>query len=1225
MKKFFNQILVVTAFVLACLGSSSAAMAQSSDEPIITFKTNIYDSYGALNQFSLLLGAITDSSEYYDIDFGFGKNEYEITVAANDSTGTFISGTVSEEGIVKIYGDASKLDYFNASGCYIEWIEFKGCTSMDVIDLSHNELKRIDLGEMPALRAFNVKDNAFTAESPLVLNQKWEQLQILEIDQVNYMDMSAFDLGNYPALKIFTAYHNLALNKLDPSKCPNLIQLSLDVTNVETLDVTQNPELVILNISETKITSIDLSKNSKLQQLYCVHQGSYNNEYKLTSLDITNNPELVYLFCAGNNLASLDISKCPKLVILAATDNELTSIDVSNNPALYQVYLNKNNMDFATLPFNPGTWNTYYYGQNNMPVKKSYVEGTELDFSSRVLREGTTTSAYLFSVSEATGNETQLDASYYTYADGKIKFNKIPEDSVYVAFINDVLNEAVLRTDKFKVWDTQTYGTSSDAMKFTGDAGSQAAIFGIGVASLDESTPAEFTVVFGNGTEQKYTASESYAVTTVTSPTIGYTNVTVKVPENVYLTAFEIKDVTLYNLDVKASASLRKLHVVNAGLYSLDLSMNRCLESLDLTGNNLSMFSLDNTSNGNYGKYALTNINLSNNKLTDLTLNDLKAVHYLDLSNNELSGIDFSDADYLVELNVSNNKFTELNFTNCSSLKRLNYSGNLVTSIVMPETSVVEYVDCSNNLFTLATLPERGDIAEENYVYAPQVDLQIATKGPGADLSAQNRNGATTYVWKKATGEVLTEGVDYKNENGLMTFLNTEMGKVYCEMTNAAFPDFAGDKAYKTTQIEAAGMPTNLIATFKTVNEGDSVSLSLAAAKAGTAIYFDWKGDNTVTQYLLGDTYQLFKGTTKANTEVKVYTYEPSEAITVFSMSGTELESFDGSKLTDAINISVNGAGLSEIKLPEGSVNLSEISLESNKFTTFDFSKFPALRTVYLSNNQLTTLDLTQAANLELVAALSNDLTEVKLDNAKLWALYLDDNNLSSIDLSKVPNMRQLTLSHNNLETIDVENLSNLVQLAINNNKFTFKTLPLHKSTYAAYNYSNQYPIIISPVDAVVDLSDQYMVDGTETVYRWFLDMPSVNQDTGELEGEELIEGTEYRIESGVTTFIATLDDVMCVMTNEKLPDVYIYTSLMNVVGTSIDEIGTDCDVTVTTSGRDIIVNSSEAGLTVTVVGLNGVVARKAKTEAGEIAVTSLEAGVYIVTVGNKVAKVVIK
>ena len=52
-------------------------------------------------------------------------------------------------------------------------------------------------------------------------------------------------------------------------------------------------------------------------------------------------------------------------------------------------------------------------------------------------------------------------------------------------------------------------------------------------------------------------------------------------------------------------------------------------------------------------------------------------------------------------------------------------------------------------------------------------------------------------------------------------------------MTNAAFPDFTGDKVYRTTEILSAGMPTNEIASFVTANNGDAVVLSLAANKAG--------------------------------------------------------------------------------------------------------------------------------------------------------------------------------------------------------------------------------------------------------------------------------------------------------------------------------------------------------------------------------------------------------
>lgn len=393
----------------------------------------------------------TEPEQYIDIDCGFGKVEYVLEQAVYvDSTasitGTFIQCQVSSEGIVKIYGDADKIDYINASGCYIEWIDLSKLTKLDYLDLSHNELKSLDLTNMTELSALYLSDNAFTAETPLIIGGNKPNLRILEVSIVDHMDQS-FNLSDYPALVSFDGYHNMSLNKLDPTGCPELLRLTLDVTNVETLDVSKNPNLMILNISDTRITSIDVSKNPYLTQFYCTHQGSINNEYKLSSLDVTNNPELVYLFCAGNKLTSLDVSKCTKLITLIATDNYISSIDVSNNPALYIFEINKNCLDFATLPLPSNMWNTYYYQQRNFDIVKSCAEGTSFDFSSKVLREGTTTEAALYAVSEVSGSTTLLDASYYSYENGVFTVNTAYEDSVYIAFANTAFPEAIMRTE----------------------------------------------------------------------------------------------------------------------------------------------------------------------------------------------------------------------------------------------------------------------------------------------------------------------------------------------------------------------------------------------------------------------------------------------------------------------------------------------------------------------------------------------------------------------------------------------------------------------------------------------------------------------------------------------------------------------------------------------------------------------------------------------------------
>lgn len=1205
------------------------ASAQTWDEPVITFKTNIYDSYGESNQFSLVIGTV-DSLQYIDVDCGYGKVEYVTQQARIDSLsqigGTYIECQVSKEGIVKIYGDPTQIDYLNASGCYISWIEFSNPEYIDILDLSHNELQSLDLSEMTNVQALYLSDNSFTATTPLKIGSNKPKLKILEMNTVNYLDES-FNLSDYPSLVSFDGYYNLGLKKCDPTGCPDLLRLTLDVTPVESIDVSKNRNLMILNVSNTRITDIDVSNNPYLTQLYCDHTGSYNNEYKIESLDVTNNPELVYLFCAGNKLTSLDISKCPKLVNLSVTDNYLTSLDVSQNPELYIVEVNKNCMDFATLPLDPGVWNTYYYGQRNFPVEKSYKVGSTFDFSKRVLREGGVTEAIVYSVSEASPESpTPIDAASYTYADGILSINEIPEDSIYIAFANTLFPDAIMCTEKFKIVSEEDYGKDVKTFTFSSAVNpGQQLSFSVGIAGATAQNPKEFYVNLGDGNLTKFVATSAGipSAPNVVGSCAGYGPIEVYVKDGDQLTAIDIRDITLYAANTSDAPSLHTLNIVNAGLYSLDLSMNRCLASLDLQNNNLSSFTLAGV-NGYYEKNSLTDINLSNNKLTDLTLNNIKAIKSLDLSNNNLTEIDLSDADYIVNVDLSNNLLETLDFTYCSIMTSLNVSGNKLSSIVLPATRALEYFNCSNNYFTLATLPAHGTLADENYIYAPQADLPIPTKGPGIDLSEQNIiiNGVgTVFTWKDNAGNILKEGEDYTINKGVTIFRNIEVGNVVCEMTNATYPQFAGDKVFKTTPILAAAMPTNIVASFTTLNDGEQVSLSLAAEKPGTAIYIGWDGNENLSQYMLESTYKLFSATTKANTQVNVYTYDEGEKITVFSMTGATLSDCDVTKLTDAVCISVSDASLSAIKLPQGTT-LSELSLDGNEFTEFDVTPYPSLTILSLNNNKLTNLDISSLANLQLLSASYNQLTSVKLNNPAMWALYLDNNNFTSIDFDGAPAISQLTLSSNQLTSIDVDVLPNLKTLSITGNKFTFATLPRAKSQYVVYYYANQAPMTVPSVNGMVDLSDQYMVDATETVYRWFLNVPEIDE-TGNLVGEELIIDTEYTLDKGVTQFLTDFNNVMCVMTNAALPNVLLYTNLMNVSG--IEELLTDDSVEVKVKSGVITIATEIAGQSVTLHGLNGSLIASTFTQTGVTTIDNLQGGVYVLSVGSKVYKLLVK
>ena len=1240
MKHFLYKLTKRVAVAVVLLGCPLLLLAQTeSTEPFLTFRTTLYEPAGAQNSFTIAIAA-TDSI-YISMDCGFGKSEWEVgkSVFSEDSQsleGTLVTGTVSSAGVVKLYGDASKIDYLNLDGCYIESIDLSQLTNLEILSMQHNLLKSLDLSHNSKLRALYLTDNPFSAESPLVIGDKPE-LMLLEIAQIDYFDGAQFDLTKYPKMQSLDAYHNFGVTHIDPTKCPNLLRLTLDLTNVETLDVSQNPDLLILNISDTRISSIDVSHNTKLQQLYCTHQsGTYNVGTKLDKLDLTNNPNLIYLFCSANNLTELDVSKCTLLQALYADKNYLTELDLSADTNLVLVHINDNYLNFATLPFDPGNWSEYFYQPRMIPTELSYVEGTELDFSSKVLREGTTTTAALYSISELNPNTlTLLDENYFEYADGKVTLKKAHTDSLVIAFINNKFPEAVLYAGHFKVKTAKEFGAPDKAFSMNMSSANEPLKFSIGLTGATPENPKECYLQLGNSdTFDTIKVTTSHLPVTPNVDTKTAYIFTVYVPEGVSVSALGVNDVPLNAIDLSKLVGLEELNLANTGLYTIDLSKNRLLHSLDLSNNNLSTLSLAGASTY-FSKNLLENVNVSNNQLTDLTLHYVLAIRHLDISNNNLSKvgfadrdtvitIDFSDADNLISIDLSNNKFTELDFTHCEKLQTLRASNNLLTSIVYPATNNIDTLAIDGNKFTLATLPEQGSLKQ--YKYAPQADIQIATKGPCTDLSAQYRtidSENTVYVWKKiADGAVLTEGADYTIDKGFTRFINTSVDTIYCEMSHPSFPDFVGDDVLKTTPILAAEMPTNVVAAFRTTADGDTVHLSLKSGKKGVALYFDWQGNGNLTQYLLDSiTYRLFEAVTQADTDVKAYTYEPEESIAVFSMNGASLASFDGSRLNDAIGVTVANAGLSAITLPTNTKKLQDLNLSGNNLKTVDVSAYSNLYWLMLNDNDLQTLDVSQNKQLGILSASGNQLGSVLFDNPAMWSLDLSTNYFEQISLDGAPNLEQVTLAHNYLSQLDVSKLTHLRALVLNNNFFTFNTLPL--PTYMVYVYTNQAPVDVALVDMTVDLSEYFEVNGDTTVYRWFLDVPVINE-VGELEGEELAEGVEYTIEDGVTTFLKSIGEVMCVMTNATFPNLYQHTNLLDVT-TGLDPVAVDhASASVVVRDRTIIVSTDDEA-PVRLYNVNGMLLRMAAVAAnGEVVLPNVASGVYVVMVGNRAYKALV-
>lgn len=1230
LKLIIGRCLWLLILLGAFLCLPFAAKAQTEDELAMVIKTRVYEASNGAGSITLMLGATENG--YIDVDCGYGPIESEISQAYFDSEtgtlkGTYISCNVSSEGIIKIYGDASKIDVFTASECYLTEVQLDKLANLEILDLSNNELTQLDLTPQSKLQSINVSGNPFNVK-PLVVGGNKPALMILDMGRITSLDAS-FNLSDYPSLVTFDAWANEGLKTLDPTGCPKLSKISIDSTPVESLDVTQNKELTILNISDTRIRSIDLSQNTYLTQFYCDHMsGSVNNDVKLEKLDVTRNPNLVYLFASGNGFTELDVTKNSYLQDLYVNNNKLASIDLSNNPNLLNVSIRNNNLTFATMPLPKEDWLSYAYKQNEMQVAKSQKVGTVIDLSDKVLREGTTTTAVLYKTNERTPSElTLLGSDYYTYADGKVTLLKPVSDSVYVAFSNDAFPESAaafypLCTNKFMIKSEAGYGQDDKVISFYAPAASSegtAVKFGLGIYGATEQNPKKFYVDFGSG-KQEFTATSDTAPVTPNATGVTYGNVTVYVPESELVTAFDMENVTLNSIDLTAAHSLHTLRIVNAGIYgsdNIDLSWNSVLRSLVLTGNHFTSLNIRGA-NDAYQKNLLGNIDLSNNGLTSVKLNDMQTIHNLNLSKNNLQELSLKDADNMLTLDVSDNLLETIDINYCTQMTRLNVARNKISSVTLPAETSLKELHCEHNALDFNTLPKIAGL--ELYTFIPQNDITIAKIGPGVDLSGYNFEGATTYTWKKADGTPLQEGTDYTGTNGVARFNAPVVGStVYCEMTN---PRFEG-LTLKTTLIEAAAMPTNIIASFVTTAD-QTGSIILRASEDNTPIYIDWSGTEAdLQEYQVGTSPQTFSVTSNKGATVRVYTYSDTNNLTVFSVNGLSMSSIDASKLNSLALFGVQDAGLTEeqITWPD-SKNLTELRLGGNNLSSVNLTRYPFLYDLELNNNKLAEFDASLYPNLQLLSISGNQLTSFTADNPSLWHLDLANNQLSEVDLSKLPEMNQISIINNQLSHIDLSNMTRLNVLYLDKNKFRPSTLPLNK--YTLYTCANQAPLEIEAVNGIVDLSSEAVINGKETVYRWFVDVPTFDEE-GNLVGEELYVDDEYLLNNGVTTFTSPINNVMCVITNEEFPNTYFYTQFIDVKTTGINNVTADGNsIAIEINGNDLTINvTKDAGIKL--VGMDGKLVRSANTANGTCTLHGLSSGAYIVIVGNTAYKVMLK
>lgn len=387
MKKFFTLLLAVI--------STMTAFAQT--EPAIELQAEVDG-----NTRTFTIGLATEGTVQIDWGGNGEKVTSEVIPAYDGWNQVNVSGTVSGDGKVKIYGDT--IVYFECSsrvdGAQVLSLDVTKATTLKDLTANTNKLASIDLTKSTELEKLTINNNQLTS--------------------------------------------------IDISKCTKLT--TLDITNnlLTAIDITKNQALQTLRIGQNKLTGdLDLSTNPTIKSVYAL-----TNE--LTSVKIGNNTASKPYFSFNyNKLTSIDASGIndAKNAILFLIGNQLTEIKLPS-AQMKTLNISKNNFTLATLPDATTAAKGFTYApQNDYVIAESYKVGDVLDLSSQT--SATLNTQFAVYKSDKTALKEGTD---YTVTDGKITF-LTAQEAVYVT-MSSALYSKFAGTSIYKTTITKVEGST---------------------------------------------------------------------------------------------------------------------------------------------------------------------------------------------------------------------------------------------------------------------------------------------------------------------------------------------------------------------------------------------------------------------------------------------------------------------------------------------------------------------------------------------------------------------------------------------------------------------------------------------------------------------------------------------------------------------------------------------------------------------------------------------
>jgi hypothetical protein len=178
-----------------------------------------------------------------------------------------------------------------------------------------------------------------------------------------------------------------------------------------------------------------------------------------------------------------------------------------------------------------------------------------------------------------------------------------------------------------------------------------------------------------------------------------------------------------------------------------------------------------------------------------------------------------------------------------------------------------------------------------------------------------------------------------------------------------------------------------------------------------------------------------------------------------------------------------NSMNISDLTGIEEFDSLNYLYCYNNQLTSLDVSNLSFLIELSCGNNQLPSLDVSTNTALEFLSCSNNQLTSLDISNCvDLIELFCHINQLSSLNLTTNTSLNSLMCSYNQITTLDLSYNSNLNKLYCGNNQLV--SLDLRNGNNLNWSWYLQYEFVCvdNPSLSCIDVDDEIWSTSNITV-----------------------------------------------------------------------------------------------------------------------------------------------